>query len=275
MQTLCYNPTMDYYKVNKLYPWLYSIKDPQNVFCYLVVGNERALLFDTVYGIGNLPKTIKEITDKPVTVVLGHGHLDHANGACQFEEAWAHEAELEVCRRETSEEVRRETLKQLKEWGVSLPGDFDPEVYVKGGTGNLKKLPPGKVFDLGGLHLEVIGMGGHTAGSIGLLVKEHKVLLDSDSANTQTWIFRLESLPVKQYIAMLERVVRLDFDTFFMGHSDAPMPKSDIHKFINAARHATIEKSEPFPLLPELKGFIYREDGVEIVISERTLTGNK
>jgi glyoxylase-like metal-dependent hydrolase (beta-lactamase superfamily II) len=114
-------------------------------------------------------------------------------------------------------------------------------------------------------------MGGHTAGSIGLLVKEHKVLLGSDSANTQTWIFRLESLSVKQYIAMLERVIQLDFDTFFMGHSDAPMPKSDFHKFINAARHATIEKSEPFPLLPELKGFIYREDGVEIVISEAAI----
>jgi glyoxylase-like metal-dependent hydrolase (beta-lactamase superfamily II) len=262
---------MDYYKVNKIYPWLFSIKDPQNVFCYLVVGNERALLFDTVYGIGSLPKTIKEITDKPVCVVLGHGHLDHVNGSCQFEEAWAHEADFEVCRRDASEEVRRGTLKEL---GVALPGDFDPEVYVKGGTGNLKKLPVGKVFDLSGLHLEVIGMGGHTAGSIGLLVKEHKVLLVSDSANTQTWIFRLESLSVKQYIAMLERVVQLDFDTFFMGHSDAPMPKSDFQKFINAARHATIEKAEPFPIYPELKGFIYKEDGVEIVISERTLKGN-
>ncbi len=143
---------MGYYKVNQIYPWLYSIKDPQNVFCYLAVGNESALLFDTVYGIGNLPKTIRTITDKPVCVVLGHGHLDHANGACQFEEAWVHEADFEVCRRDTSEEIRRETLRQLKEWGSALPEDFAPEVYVKGGTGNLKKLPVGKVFDLGGLH---------------------------------------------------------------------------------------------------------------------------
>jgi glyoxylase-like metal-dependent hydrolase (beta-lactamase superfamily II) len=262
---------MSFYKVKQIYPWLYSIKDPQNVFCYLAVGNDQALLFDTVYGIGSLPEAIKEITDKPVTVVLGHGHLDHANGACQFEEAWLHEADFELCREHTSEEVRRETLMQLKEWGVVLPDGFDSEAYVKGGTGNLKKLPEGKVFDLGGLHLEVIGMGGHSAGSIGLLAKEHRVLLDSDSANTQTWMFKIESLSVKQYIAMLERVIRLDFDVFFMGHSDVPMPKSDFQKFLNAARHASIEKSEPFPLLPELKGFIYREDGVEIVISEAKL----
>jgi len=268
---ICYTVPMDYYKVNQIYPWLYSIKDPQNVFCYLAVGNESALLFDTVYGIDSLPGTIKKITDKPVCVVLGHGHLDHSNGACQFEEAWAREEDFEVCRRDTTEEVRRATLKELKECGVALPEDFDPEVYVKGGAGNLKKLPVGKVFDLGGLHLEVIGMGGHTAGSVGLLVKEHRVLLVSDSANTQTWIFRLESLPVKQYIAMLERVVKLDFDTFFMGHSDEPMLKSYFQKFINAARHASIEKAEPFPIYPELKGFIYKEDGVEIVISERTL----
>jgi len=261
----------DYYKVKKIYPWLYSIFDPQSVFCYLAVGNERALLFDTLYGLGNLSRTVREVTDKPLYVVLGHGHYDHANGACQFEEAWLHEADFELCREHTSEDFRRTALNDYRKNGGILPDGFDLEAYLKGGTGNLKKLHEGMVFDLGGLHLEVIGMGGHTAGSIGLLVKEQKALLDSDSANTQTWMFKIESLSVSQYIAMLERVIKLDFDTFFMGHSDAPMPKSDFQKFINAARNASIEKSEPFPLLPELKGFIYRENGVEIVISEATL----
>jgi len=263
----------DYYKVKQIYPWLFSIFDPQSVFCYLVVGSERALLFDTLYGIGNLYQIVKKITDKPLFVVLGHGHYDHANGACQFEEAWLHEADFELCREHTSEDARLAALNEYKERGGIPPYGFDLDAYLKGGTGNLKKLPVGMVFDLGGLHLEVVGMEGHTAGSVGLLVKEHKTLLDSDSANTQTWMFKVESLFLNQYIAMLERVVQLDFDTFFMGHSDVPMPKSDFNKFINVARHASIEKAEPFPLLPELKGFIYREDGVEIVISEARLSG--
>ena len=69
---------------------LLCIYDPESVFCYLVVGNERALLFDTAFGIGSLPGAIRKITDKPVTVVLSHGHTDHANGAYQFDEAWLH-----------------------------------------------------------------------------------------------------------------------------------------------------------------------------------------
>jgi glyoxylase-like metal-dependent hydrolase (beta-lactamase superfamily II) len=262
---------MSYYKVKEIYPWLFSIQDPQNVFCYLALGNEKALLFDTVYGIGSLPLAVKEITDKPVYVVLGHGHLDHANGACQFEEAWLHEADFELCRLHTSEEYRRTALNQLKESAAALPGDFDPDVYLKAGTGNLKKLDAGRVFDLGGLHIEVVGMGGHTAGSIGILAQEHKVLLTSDSATPQVWMFKIESLSVKEYIEMLERVVQLDFDVFITGHTDEVMPKSDFNKYINAARHLSVEKSVPFKYHPELKGLLYREDGVEIVFSEAKL----
>jgi len=262
---------MGYYKVKEIYPWLFGIEDPLSVFCYLAVGKEKALLFDTSYGIGNLPSTIKEITDKPLYVVLGHGHYDHTNGACQFEEAWLHEADFELCRLHSSEEYRKLALKQLEESGIVPPDDFNPGLFLKAGTGNLKKLDTGKVFDLGGLHIEVIGMGGHTAGSIGILAKEKKVLLTSDSATPQVWMFKIESLSVKEYIAMLERVVQLDFDNFITGHTDEIMPKSDFYRYINAARHLSVEKSEPFKYHPELKGLLYREDGVEIVFSEAKL----
>jgi len=262
---------MSFYKIKKLYPWLYSIKDPQNVFCYLAVGKERSLLFDTVYGIGDLPSVIKEITDKPIDVVLGHGHLDHANGAYQFGEAWLNEADFEVCRHHTSRKYRREVLKQIKEYGIAAPDDFNIDKYLKGGTGKLKKLDIGKIFDLGDLHIEVIGMGGHTAGSIGILAKEPKVLLTSDSATPQVWMFIKEALSVKEYIAMLERVVQLDFDNFISGHTNKIMPKSDFYKYIKVARNISVEKSVPFKYFPELKGLLYREDGVEIVFSEEKL----
>jgi len=262
---------MSFYKTKKIYHWLYSIQDPQNVFCYLAVGKERALLFDTVYGIGDLPSAIKEITDKPVDVVLGHGHLDHANGAYQFDSAWLNEADFELCRLHTSKRYRRTALNQTKEYGITLPDDFNIDEYMKGGTGNLKKLDNGKIFDLGGLHIEIIGMGGHTAGSIGILAKEPKVLLTSDSATPQVWMFKKESLSVKEYIAMLERVIQLDFDNFITGHTDEIFPKIEFNKYIKVARNISVEKSVPFKYHPELKGLLYSEDGVEIVFSKATL----
>ena len=262
---------MNFYKIKEIYPWLYSIYDPQSVYCYLLVGEEKALLFDTVYGIGSLPSVIREITDKPIYVVLGHGHLDHANGAYQFEEAWIHEADYELCGLHTSEEYRKTAIDQIKEYGITPPDDFNHDEYLKAGTGNLKKLKDGKIFDLGGLHLEVIGMGGHTAGSIGLLAQEHRLLLTSDSATPQVWMFKEESLSVQEYIAMLERVNQLDFANFITGHTDALFPKSEFAKYIKAARNLSVEKSVPFKYHPELKGLLYSEDGVEIVFSEAKL----
>jgi glyoxylase-like metal-dependent hydrolase (beta-lactamase superfamily II) len=263
---------MSYYTVNKVYPWLYSIFDPLSVFCYLAVGNKKALLFDTAYGIGSLPDLIREITDKPVVTVLGHGHVDHANGAYQFDEVWLDEGDFALFREHTSKEIRQSTLDGLTENKMTLPEGFDPNAYLKAGAGNLKKLPVGQVFDLGDLHLDVVAMEGHTAGSVGLLAREHGVLLDSDAANQHIWMFIKEALPISQYIAMLERVIQLDFHTFFTGHSDIPRPKSDFQKYIHAARNIKVEKSVPYPVFPELKGLLYSEGDAEIIFSKEKLT---
>jgi len=262
------------YTVKEIYPWLYSVCDPYNAYCYLAVGSEAALLFDTAHGIGSLPDTIMEVTNKPVVVVLGHGHLDHVNGAYQFDEAWLHEADFDVCRKHASEKSRRRCLDGFASSGKSLPESFDQDAYLMAGTGKLKKMEHGQVFDLGGLHMEVIGMEGHTAGSVGLLAREHRVLLDSDSASAHEWMFLRESLPLSRYIAMLERVIQLDFDTFFIGHSDEPKPKSDFLKYINVARNASMEKSTPYPVFPEFGGRFYEEDGVGIVFHEEKLDTN-
>jgi glyoxylase-like metal-dependent hydrolase (beta-lactamase superfamily II) len=259
------------YKVTQINPSLYLIKDPLDVNLYLIVGNSKALLFDTGYGIGDIPATVKAITDKPLTVVLGHGHIDHANGAYQFDEVYLREPDNELYHEHTSADIRSVILQRLEEAGLE-PG-FDTEEWKNGGSCKLKPLEPGKVFDLGGLNVEVIDMAGHTGGSIGLLIIEQRILLDSDSANTHCWMFVPQSLSVREYIAMLERVIKLEFDEFYVAHQDYPHPKSDFDKFISVAKNATIEKSRPYDNWKELNPYIYTEDDVSIVINERTLSG--
>ncbi|MDR0444172.1 MAG: MBL fold metallo-hydrolase [Treponema sp.] len=230
--------TIDFYTKNEIHPRFYSIADTKNnVFCYLLIGDEKALLFDTTYGSAPLHRIIREITELPVTVVLGHGHMDHSGGAAQLyaylnSDVWMHETELNLFR------------------------------YYNMETRFLKELKIGQVFNLGGLDAEIVGMEGHTAGSIGIFVKEHRLLLTSDSANPDIWLFLNESLPINEYIAMLERTILLDFDTFFIGHSDEPMSKSDFQEFIKAARNVSVEKSEPYE--PYHSVFIYREDGASV-----------
>ena len=114
-------------------------------------------------------------------------------------------------------------------------------------------------------------MEGHTAGSTGLLIREQRVLLSSDAASSHVWMFLNESLSMKEYIAMLERTVKLEFDLMYPGHSDAAMNKQDFQRIINVARNAAIEKAEPYYSHPELKPFIYQEDGMAIVFNSKAL----
>lgn len=235
------NTEKEIYSVIEIDSWLYSIADTKNnVYCYLLLGEEKALLFDTTYGYGSLHKVISEITDLPVTVILGHGHMDHSGGASQMKaymnsDIWLHEADIEIYK------------------------------YYNQETRLLSKLETGMIFDLGGLNIEVIGMEGHTAGSIGILAKEHRVLFTSDSANYHIWLFLRESLPMNQYIAMLERVIKLDFDTFYIGHDYIDSPKSDFQLFINAAKNAAAEKSQ---FIEEYNAFHYEENGVNVYFND-------
>ncbi len=60
---------------------------------YLVEGSRRAVLIDTGSGFGSLKSCVDRLTDKPVTVLLTHGHTDHALGAAEFDEVYINPAD--------------------------------------------------------------------------------------------------------------------------------------------------------------------------------------
>lgn len=60
------------------------------IFCflelmYLTEGDNAAALLDSGSGFGNLKDCIDGLTDKPLIVLLTHGHVDHAMGADEFQ----------------------------------------------------------------------------------------------------------------------------------------------------------------------------------------------
>ena len=258
------------YKIEEICTGLFKIKDPLDVNFYLIIGEEKALLFDTGYGIVDIPDIIKSITSKPLTVVLGHGHIDHANGACQFDEVYLREPDFELFHEHTSPQMRCVIIDRLNEAG--LKPDFDTKKWIHEGDCKLKPLDVGTVLNLGSLNVEVIDMAAHTGGSIGLLIIEKRILLDSDSANSHCWMFVPQSLSIREYIAMLKRVKQLEFDTFFVAHQDHPHPKSDFDKYIRIAENATIKKSKKYNVYPEYDPYIYTEGDASIVFNKRTFS---
>lgn len=55
---------------------------------YLLEGDDKALLLDTGYGVGNLRSYVETLTDKPIVVANTHYHPDHSAGNGEFERVY-------------------------------------------------------------------------------------------------------------------------------------------------------------------------------------------
>jgi hypothetical protein len=84
-------------------------------------------------------------------------------------------------------------------------------------------------------------MEGHTKGSIGLLIKEHKLLFTGDAAISMIWMFLKESTSKETYIKMLQRVKELDFTHFITGHLMTVFEKKFFDYYLEVATTATPE----------------------------------
>ena len=77
----------DWFEVYRVEPDVYAIYEPrqwQEVISYLIVGRERALLFDTGMGMADISAVVSALTDRPVVVLNSHSHYDHVGGNHAF-----------------------------------------------------------------------------------------------------------------------------------------------------------------------------------------------
>ena len=195
--------SFDRAKITQLRPNVHLIDDAGESTCYLITGNERALLVDTANGYEDLAEIVRSITDLPVIVVNTHGHGDHIFGNVYFDEAWLHPADFPLHDRffgYAKEDMEKEGLK--------------PAV--------LTPLEIGQIFDLGGVQLEVVDLKGHTAGSIGLLDKAGRIIYTGDGLNTHLWMQLDHSLPMSTMLATFRALTEqhgADFDYVAHGHA--------------------------------------------------------
>lgn len=245
----------EYYQITELRSNVYRIYSAEQVFMELFVGTEKALLLDTGYALGDLKAVVKKITTLPLYIVNTHGHLDHTCGNCQFDEAvYIHPKDMMICRLHNSTEFRtigvengRHSIdyKTGSEINI-LPEEFDEEAYIHSGCGQLIPVEEGYVFDLGGITLDVIELPGHTAGGIGLLYREEKILYAGDSMNQSLWLFAPDALKLADYRKTLEKAKTLDFSKLVMSHNHVIADKSILDDFLDCALHIDFEHGIPF-----------------------------
>ncbi|MDF1512798.1 MAG: MBL fold metallo-hydrolase [Anaerolineae bacterium] len=148
---------------------------------YLVVGQEKAMLIDTGFGVGDLKGLVKEIIgDMPFYVANTHAHFDHAYGNFQFDKVYCHEYEVL-----NLQGVMRPDIWDylFDENGNGRWAEFDRDDIVPFKAYEITGVPDGHIFDLGGGHeIELVFLPGHSCGHAGFLDKQNRIFFCGDDA---------------------------------------------------------------------------------------------
>lgn len=228
---------------------VFQIADGVGDCATLLLGEERALLFDTMIGVGNLKGFVGSRTALPLTVVNSHAHLDHMGGNLPFPEVYLHPADLALIgrNREVVAERGRNSGLDLSRCAESLSH-----------TENLRPLDPARCFDLGGLHAQVVPLPGHTPGSVGLLLPERRLLLSGDACTPQMCLF-MDGASLSAYRETLTRLRALPFDRFVFGHYTKPFAKNWLDRFAACAELVGRKKGTDYfySYIPSYTGTAY------------------
>ncbi len=159
----------DYYVVGKLDEQTYAISEPTNEWyyntSYLLLGKDRALLFDTGYGKDIMP-VVKKLTDLPLIIMHSHFHLDHIANIENQENVWM--IDLPYLRERAKDNKLKLTTSETLLFSP-------PTVTVS------KWVKPNEVIDLGDRKIQVLNLTGHTTESICLVDEKYKQLFTGDT----------------------------------------------------------------------------------------------
>jgi glyoxylase-like metal-dependent hydrolase (beta-lactamase superfamily II) len=164
-----------------------SIQEPhhwQKVISFLILGDERAALFDTGMGIRDISKAVAKLTNLDVIVVNSHTHFDHVGDNYRFDEIYVYDhpnALKWLTSGQTSDMLRFDSRPEAFPGGY--PEGFDPDEYVihPASEQSINLLHDGDVIDLGGRQLEVIHTPGHSDDSIMLFDRGRRSLFTGDT----------------------------------------------------------------------------------------------
>ena len=219
----------DYFIVKVLDSSTFAIGEPryqqQNVN-YLIVGTERAILFDAGSGYRDIRPVAKALTDRPITFVPSHFHFYHVGNEITFDRV----AIVDLPHIRSRVENGQLQLTWREHVG-SIEGYAPPVLRVD------EWLIPNTTIDLGGRELRVLYTPGHTDDSVSLLDTQNGYLFSGDFLYPGPLFAFLPNSAMGDYLQGVETVLAIatERSRFFGAHRSGPpgIPEQTIRDLVD------------------------------------------
>ena len=171
---------------------------------YLVAGKEAALLVDTGMAEEPLRPYVEQMTNKPLSLAVTHGHGDHVAHAGEFDTVYMNPKDLAIL------------PSALKRLGIAQ--NVDPDHFLS--------FTDGQTIAAWEFSLRGVEVGGHTPGSMIYYEEKRHLLFTGDAVGSgvDVWMQLAGCAPLSQYRQALLRLAAfwetLPADTLvFSGHA--------------------------------------------------------
>lgn len=241
------------HEVTEIAPHTWCLSEFRLVNAFLIEGEERAALVDTGCGIGDLAREVRELTDKPLIILLTHTHFDHDGGIYEFPGVPVYVNPLD------GERIAEDRVSMVKYMGTENYNEMRRGYIRSRGPircpdldqAELLKLVPdhptndgyswlpvrdGNEIDLGGRVLKAIHTPGHTDGSTCFLDAENRILFSGDCANISIILTRQPGNDMKLVKICNSTMTKLwkqeaSFDRLAVGHDAVTLDKQIVRDY--------------------------------------------
>ena len=268
----------DWFQVYETASGVFSIVEPyqlQETISHLIIGEDRALLFDTGVGLLSIKAVVERITSLPIVVLNSHTHYDHVGGNWEFSTVLAIDSDYTRSNMEGFENSR-------------ISGDFSPDAFCKGAPQGSdpasfhtkpwtqsRYVQDGEILDLGGRKLEVLHVPGHTPDAVALLDAENRLLFSGDSwYDASLWLFVRET-SLTDYEASISRLAALESEVDYLlgAHNSARVDAGRLQAVVDTFRK--IRAGDYAGERDDYDRLAIEIDGVRILTTQSALDGKQ
>lgn len=225
------------YRINKdtfalLEPFHY-----EEAVSYLLIGEEKALLFDTGMGVVSIKQEVEALTNKEIIVLNSHTHYDHVGGNHEFTNVWAFDNDYEMKRLKNGD-YSQKRFKNFEDKNIcaDLPSDFDKNSYHIKPSLVSKIIKDQERIDLGNRELLIHHTPGHSPASICIQDFQNKLLFTGDTLYPGEMYLDLDGSDFDTYFKSINYLNDLYDEVLFLcsGHNEALISKDFLREFKNA-----------------------------------------